>query len=67
MKKFLSVTIMVMIVLCGCGKGSPPREKEPGIVEYATGAEQIKTYRKAKARAEEINKILEERSEGVEY
>lgn len=52
------------VCLCGCeGKKSGSGEtkaKEPGIVEYMTGAEQLKSYQKVKSKIEDINRSQEE-------
>ena len=36
-------------------------EKKPGMIDYITGAEQIKTYKKMKSKIKEIEKTSEER------
>ena len=59
MKIFLS-TFLVMSSLImlssGCSKEKP---SEPGVVDYMTGAEQLKTYQKAKVKIEDIDKSVE--------
>lgn len=36
-------------------------ETKPGMIDYITGAEQIKTYKKMKSKIEEIERTSEER------
>ena len=56
--------IMLALFLCGCAEKAPvPQEKEPGIAEYMTGAEQLKTYKETESKIEDINRKLEDRYE----
>lgn len=48
--------------LAGCGASDPGKEKEPGIVEYMTGAQDLKMYQETKNKIEGINKTLQERN-----
>ncbi|MDP8299311.1 MAG: hypothetical protein P9L88_05365 [Candidatus Tantalella remota] len=61
MNRYL-VTILVvcsfLLLACGCGEQGAD---EPGVVEYVTGKEQIKTYEKAGVKIDEINRTLKER------
>ncbi len=64
MKKLFSAGIILAVFLCGCVEETPiSHEKEPGVVEYITGAEQLKTYKETESKIEDINKKLEERYE----
>jgi len=51
---------------CGCdGKGpatANSRDKEPGIVEYAIGEPQLKSYQRAKSTLRGVNKAREEQN-----
>jgi len=65
-KKLFPVIIILTICLCGCSEESSISEKEttePGVVDYITGAEQIKTYKRVKSKIEDINKTSKERFE----
>ena len=62
-KKPLAVifaTWVLAVLLCGCAERDPdsPGEKsrEPGIIHYMTGAEQLKRYRKTKSKIEDIDR-----------
>jgi hypothetical protein len=52
------------VCLCGCeGKKAETGEakaKEPGVVEYMTGAEDLKQYQKVRSKIEDINRSQEE-------
>ena len=64
MKKLFSASIILAVFLCGCAEETPvSHEKEPGVVEYMTGAEQLKTYKETESRIGDINKQLEKRYE----
>jgi len=47
----------------GCGEN---KSGEPGVVDYMTGAEQVRTYRKAKSQLEGVNKTLEKRYQEID-
>ena len=65
MRKLYYIIMIPAIFLAGCAnETSTTDEREPGIVDYITGAEQIKTYKKTKSKIEEINKTTEERNAG---
>ena len=67
MKKLFPVIIILIIFLLGCTKESPTTNKpEPGVVDYITGAEQIKAYERTKSKIEDINKTLKEQRQGIE-
>ena len=57
---FLSTFVVIsclVILSSGCSK---EKSSEPGVVSYMTGAEQLKTYQKAKVEIEDIdNKVKE--------
>ena len=61
------ITIILVGCLCiyGCGNQTPTsvekEEAEPGVIDYLTGAEHIKQYKKIKSKIEDINKSREER------
>ena len=64
MKKLFSVIMISAILLSGCGKGdSTTNKSEPGVVDYITGAESIKTYQRTKSRIEDINRTLKDRQQ----
>ena len=50
--------------LSGCAKeaAGPVEEEtsEPGVIDYLTGAEHIKQYKKMKSKLEDINKSRQE-------
>lgn len=60
MIKYLTIAAMLGVFLCGCGD----KPDEPGIVDYISGHEQIKTYQKTKEKIEDINKATRERNAG---
>ena len=64
-KKILGVCSFVsfiMINLSGCmGENSG----ESGIINHLTGAQQVKTYSKAKTQIQDINKTLEKRYQEI--
>jgi len=59
--------VILSTLLCGCGRSEEKASKpnEPGVVDYITGREQIKTYQKTKSKIEDINNTLQERNAGV--
>ena len=64
MKEIFSAGIILAILLCGCAEEAPVSDKEePGVVEYMTGAEQLKTYKQTETKIEDINRKLENRYE----
>lgn len=64
MRKAFFVIIILTIFLAGCAKETSTTDKpKPGTVDYITGAEQIRTYKKVKSKIEDINKISRERFE----
>ena len=53
-----NIVIMNLFLMTGCpGKKSD----KPGIVDYVTGEEQIRTYKKTKTKIEDVNKVLKAR------
>ena len=51
----LAVGLLLMFA-AGC---TGRKSEEPGVVEYMTGAVQLKTYQKTRSKIDDINKILE--------
>ena len=67
MYKFFLVIFIVTFLLSGCtGENPGSHEREDGIVDYVTGVDKIKVYKKTKSKIENINKSLEKRYEGLE-
>ena len=64
MRKYL-IIMMLGFFLAGCGGEKASKPKEPGVVDYITGSESIKTYQKTKEKIRDINKTLEERNAGL--
>jgi PBP1b-binding outer membrane lipoprotein LpoB len=66
MNKLYPVIIVLAVFLSGCTKESPATDKaEPGVADYITGAEQLKTFKKAKSKIEEVNETVKEREEEI--
>jgi len=63
MKYSLPVFLILCFILLGCEKKESP---EPGVLDYLTGAEHLKTYKKTKSKIEDINKSLEDRNQEIE-
>ena len=67
MYKFFSVILVATFLLSGCAEeNSASHEREDGIVDYVTGVDKIKVYKKTKSKIEGINESLKERYEGLE-
>ncbi|MBU4377125.1 MAG: hypothetical protein KKD29_06610 [Candidatus Omnitrophica bacterium] len=64
MRKCFAAIIILCALLSGCGGEKASKPAEPGVVDYLTGHEQIKTYQRTKTKIEDINKTLQERNEG---
>lgn len=65
MRKYFTIAVILGVLLCGCGGGDKASTPdEPGIVDYISGHEQIKTYHKTKKKIEDINKATRERNAG---
>jgi len=64
MKKIFPIIIILTIFLVGCAEETSTIDKsEPGVADYLTGAESIKTYEKAKSKIEDINKARKQQFE----
>ena len=54
----------LIVFLCGCAEEDPAsrggKSKEPGIIHYMTGAEQLKTYRKTRSKIKDIDRARKE-------
>lgn len=73
LKRFFVIVFAIgysALFLCGCSNSKSGTHKkkttEPGVTDYMVGAEQLKTYQKAKSKMEEINKTLEKRYQEIE-
>ena len=65
MKRLFTAIVAITLFLSGCGKDSSTTdEREPGIVDYITGSEQLKTYKRTRSKIESINKDLRQRNSG---
>lgn len=68
MKRPFSAIVILAIFLCGCAKESPTSDKEktaePGIIDYITGAERLRTYKRTESKVKDIDKTLKERFQG---
>ena len=63
--KRIFLFMIIATSLFGCAEESAtPEKKEPGVIRYLTGAEQLNTYRRTKSRIIEIDKSLKERNTG---
>jgi len=65
-KIFLSVFMVISCLVMfssGCSKEKP---SEPGVVDYMSGAEQLRTYQKAKVKIEDIDNKLKENYQQVD-
>jgi len=51
--------LFIVVMLCGCTKGEE-KDQQPDVVDYATGAEQLKSYKKARSTIDNIAKSREE-------
>ena len=51
------------MLLSGCSEEKP---SEPGVVDYMTGAEQLRTYQRTKVKVQDIDNKLEERYQDIE-
>ena len=71
-KRFFIISFVVgcsAVFLCGCTEGGPatrqkttePKTREPGIIDYMTGSQQIKVYQKTKSKLEDIQKTQEKK------
>ena len=55
-----NIIIVSLLLTAGC---SGEKSDEPGIVDYATGAEKIRTYKKTKTKIDDVSKVLKARYE----
>jgi len=64
-KRFSGILVAGFLLMSasGCGEN---KSGEPGVVDYMTGAEQVRTYRKAKSQLEGVNKTLEKRYQEID-
>ena len=65
-KKYRVLILLFSVLLSGCGKKDTGGEKvneksEPSVVDYMTGAEDIRQYKRAREKIEEINKEVQTR------
>ena len=67
MKKYFVAIMILSTLLCGCGRGGEKASEpaEPGVIDYITGREQVKTHQKTKSKIEDINNTLQERNAGI--
>jgi len=66
-KMSIFAVLPAIIVLSGCSQNNNAAQpKEPGVVEYMTGAASLQNFQRAKSRINEINKRGEERREAVD-
>ena len=67
--RILSGTIFLCILLmsgAGCSNNKSGEAAKPGVVDYMTGAENVKAYKQAKSKLEKVNQIVEETNQEVE-
>lgn len=66
MKRLCPAIIILICFLCGCDKISEIKFPGSEIIDYGTGAEQIRTYKRTRSQVDDINKKLKKRYE-VDY
>jgi NADH dehydrogenase FAD-containing subunit len=57
------ISAALLLVGQGCSKNN---DEEPGVAEYLTGAQHLKTYKKARTQLEDIGKAADERNAVIE-
>ena len=61
------IVLIGCIFIYGCANQTPTSDKEetsePGVIDYMTGRQQIRTYKKIKSKLEEIDKSRQEQQE----
>ena len=57
------VTAALAASVAGC---SQKESGEPGVVDHLSGSEQLQTYKKARAKIEDLSKALEERGQEIQ-
>jgi len=65
-KRFLIILLTIgLLSMCvsGCTES---KSTDPGVIDHITGAGQIRTYKKARSKIENINKVLEKRYQEIE-
>lgn len=64
-KIFLSTFVVISCLVMLSSGCSEEKASEPGVVSYMTGAEQLKTYQKAKVKIEDIDNKLKETHQDI--
>ena len=55
--------VFLAISISGC---SQKESAEPGVVDYLSGAEQLKTYKQTRTKIEDLGKAVKERDQGIQ-
>jgi len=60
------VAVIAAVLMVGCSGENKAKNAGPGTADYLTGAEDLRAYKRAKTKIEEVNKIVEERNNDMQ-